>query len=304
MNVATSAGARRQFEILARSHPESAPLLTLVAEVLRANEDPVWETAAAATTLRPDHPAPVPLLAGATVPLPGAIVGAWLRRLLVLAVSSGGPVASPLAAAAASDQLRPVELLQAAINQDGARLTEIAMLVEAEPGALDAVAQLATVPLLQACRRRLTGAVSPAWDEGFCPICGFWPALAETRGLERARRLRCGRCGGDWGSIALRCPYCRTADHDRLGALVPAEGREARRVETCSQCHGYLKTVTTLRAWAGDEVGLADLATVELDLAAIDHGYARPETPAVPLGLRLVEPATGADVTARAGRSR
>jgi FdhE protein len=41
-----------------------------------------------------------------------------------------------------------------------------------------------------------------------------------------------------------------------------------------------LKSLATLRAWAPDEVALADLASVELDLAALERGYARPDPPA------------------------
>ena len=48
-------------------------------------------------------------------------------------------------------------------------------------------------------------------------------------------------------------------------------------METCSSCRGYLKSVTTLRAWAGDEVTLADLATVDLDLVALERDFAPPE---------------------------
>jgi FdhE protein len=128
------------------------------------------------------------------------------------------------------------------------------------------------------------------------PVCGGWPTVAESRGLERARRLRCGRCGGDWAYPALRCPFCANDDHERLGSLVPEGQAEARRVETCSVCQGYVKQVATLRAWAGDEVALADLASVDLDLAALEHGFARPETAAWSLAVRVVEqsPAAGA----------
>jgi FdhE protein len=165
----------------------------------------------------------------------------------------------------------------------------------ADPDALAAVAQLGAGPLLQACRRRLAAAVLADWDEGCCPVCGAWPALAESRGLERARRLRCARCGADWGVVALRCPYCRNGDHQQLGSLVSETQGEGRKVDTCDRCRGYVKSVATLRPWAADEVALADLATVDLDLAALDHDFARPDAPAVALDLRLVDPSAAAD---------
>jgi FdhE protein len=55
------------------------------------------------------------------------------------------------------------------------------------------------------------------------------------------------------------------------------EGGGAGAIETCRACRGYLKSVPTLRAWTGDEVCLADLATIDLDLAALQRGFDRPD---------------------------
>ena len=288
VSAGISAGARRQLATLAQSQPESGPWLALVGEALREAEAPAWDRAAAAVALRADQAGPVPLLAGATVPLERGPTEDWVRRLLALA-GNAGPDAAALGEAAGSGRLDAIALLEAAINQETNRLGGLAVALGVERDALAAVAQLAAMPLLQACRRRLGGAVSPDWSAGCCPVCGAWPAMAESRGLERARRLRCGRCGADWGMVALRCPFCGTTDHQQLATLVSESDGEARRVETCAHCRGYLKTLATLRPWAGDEVCLADLATVDLDLAALERDYARPDAPPVDLGVRLVE---------------
>ena len=84
-----------------------------------------------------------------------------------------------------------------------------------------------------------------------------------------------------------------TAQHTRLGSLVPEATRETRKVDTCAACHGYLKTLTTLVPAAADELGLLDLATVELDIAALEHGYARPGGVGVSLRVRLQPRAGG-----------
>ena len=144
------------------------------------------------------------------------------------------------------------------------------------------------MPLLQALRRRFGPAVDPRWHEGWCPICGGWPHLAEQRGLERARRLRCARCGGDWVQPGIRCPYCGAVGHESRAALVSEQDGEARKVETCSACRGYLKSVSTLRAWAGDEVALIDLATVDLDLVALEREFERPEPRRLEPGVRVI----------------
>jgi hypothetical protein len=102
--------------------------------------------------------------------------------------------------------------------------------------------------------------------------------------------------------VAFRCAFCGNADHERLGSLVSDAEGATRKVETCGVCRGYLKNVTTLRAWASDEVALADLATVDLDLAALDRGYVRPPAVQLDFRLRSVAPLVAADAVAGGGR--
>ena len=143
------------------------------------------------------------------------------------------------------------------------------------------------MPLLHALRRRFGPGLDPRWHEGWCPFCGGWPHLAEQRGLERTRRLRCARCGGDWAQPGVRCPYCGVVGHEARAALVSEQDGEARKVETCSACRGYLKSVSTLHALAGDEVALTDLATVDLDLVALERAFERPEPRPLDPGVRV-----------------
>jgi len=280
---------RPALDALARSQPESNAWLTLVAATLEAGADPAWQNAAASATLVPDHAMPVPVLTGATIALSRKTVDTLLRRLLSLAAAAGGVEAPAQHAAARSGAFDALVLLETTINQDHDRLARHATALALDPEGFAPIAQLASMPLLQACRARYAAAVPRDWDAGYCPICAAWPAVAEYRGLERARRLRCGRCGGDWGAIALSCPYCGITDHQQLGSLIPADGGESRKVETCDACHGYIKSLATLRPWPGDEVGLADLGSIELDLVALEHGFHRPATSAVSLDLRLID---------------
>jgi FdhE protein len=270
-----SAGARRQINSLSQAQPEAGPWLAVLEAALAEAADPVWDAAAATATLHPERTPGMPLLAGADIPVDRHRVDRWVRRLLALA-GEAASAAIPLRAAAHDDALDANAILEAAINGDGNRLEGIAQSFGLDPETLGAVAPLAVMPLLQALRRRFGSAVDPRWSEGVCPVCGGWPTLAEQRGLERARRLRCGRCSGDWAQPGIRCPFCDMTGHQHRSALVAADDRESRRVETCAACRGYLKNISTLRAWAGDEVVLADLATIELDLVAVEREYERP----------------------------
>jgi FdhE protein len=184
-----------------------------------------------------------------------------------------------------SDQA--LALLDAAVRQDRDQLGALAEQAGVGVGALTSVAHLAAFPLLQTCGRLLEDQVPRFWPHGYCPICAAWPILAERRGLDRSRRLRCGRCAAEWEVQWLCCIYCGEREHGQLGSLVPDDGAETLKVETCSSCRGYLKSVATLQGIPPFELLLQDLETVELDLVAVDRGYGRPEESGFPLTVRL-----------------
>jgi len=274
---------------LTRDHPEWKPWLALLAEARRALDDPLWARAVPADSrgAAPSSPGPAPLLHAARLTVDRNGTDRFLRRLFEVA-GNGGESAATLRAAARSEHLDVPALLEAAIRQDARCLDDWAAGLGVEPVALRAVVAVAATPLLHACRRAWQDRLPAGWRQGYCPVCSAWPTLAEARGLERSRRLRCARCGGDWRTDWLRCPYCDNADHARLGALVADAPLETRRVETCEACRGYVKSIATLRATPPDEVTLVDLDTVELDIAALEHGYARPDEPAYVMRTRVV----------------
>jgi FdhE protein len=133
------------------------------------------------------------------------------------------------------------------------------------------------IPLLHACRRRWAEALPKDRAHGHCAVCGAWPGFAEICGVERRRFLRCVRCGAAWAAHALACTYCGTKEHGALGMLVAEQGMPGWAIETCSACRGYLKAFTRLTPCAPEQTLVEDIASVELDLAAIGRGYRRPE---------------------------
>ena len=48
-------------------------------------------------------------------------------------------------------------------------------------------------------------------------------------------------------------------------------------MDACKRCLGYVKTFTTLQGSPPAKVILDDLASVELDVAAAEQGYKRPQ---------------------------
>jgi FdhE protein len=227
-----------------------------------------------------------PLLHGRTLEIDAGRV----RRLLqtLASIAAGGD----LAGGATLRGYRPskgdaVGLVLAAVRQDKDELAALANNAGVDRGALASIAHLAALPLLQSWGALLQEQVPTYWPHGYCPICAAWPILAERRGLDRTRRMRCGRCGGEWEMQWLCCAYCGERDHNKLGSLVPEESGEVLKVETCATCRGYVKSVATLQSIPPFELLLRDLETVELDLVAIDHGYARPEECGFALDVQL-----------------
>ncbi len=255
----------QRIDAVRNQNPESERWLGLVeAAFAEADENQAW--ADAVLTVATERPIRAPLLHQSQIAVRRRVLHRWVRDVLDLASADGS--------------LEPVELLEAALCQDDSRL---------ETPELRVVAQMAALPLLQTCGRALAAQVPSSWWEGYCPVCGAWPTLAEFRGLERKRWLRCGRCATGWEVPWLRCPFCDETHHANLGYLAPEEGETSRKVEVCDSCKGYVKAEPTVRNLEPWEILLDDVATLPLEVAALDRGYHRPERPGFALELQVVE---------------
>jgi FdhE protein len=270
---------------LGRQYPEWLPWLTVIEQVLREATDTRWE--AFVPGLPESQVSKVPLLAGATLNLEPAAVGAWSQRLLRAAYQSGAPKMATLDDAKQA-RLHAVDLFNSSLCQNWQYLREAAVDLGVEAEALQAVAALVPVPFLQACNRRWQRSVSESWTEGYCPVCGAWPAFAEVRGIERGRYLRCGRCGGNWQAQCLNCSYCGMTDHKELVSLVPEKSASNAVIEACKRCLGYVKTFTVLQGSPPIQVMVDDLASVDLDIAALELGYRRPADAGYALDVKVV----------------
>ena len=266
---------------LSRQFPEWRPWLTVIEEVLRETINSKWE-AFVPESVELQH-SQVPLLAGAQLILETTVVIDWLERLMQTAHRSGAPKMSPFNFSKRRLTHIAVNLFRAALCQDDKELGAIAADLGVEAEAHQALALLAPVPFLQACHRRWEPAISASWRHGYCPVCGAWSTVAEVRGIERSRYLRCGRCGSGWQAQYLSCPYCAMTDHKELVSLVPEKSAANAVIDACKRCLGYVKTFTRLQGSPPDEVMIDDLASVEFDIAALRQGYRRPEGTGYPL---------------------
>jgi FdhE protein len=253
------------------------PWVKLLDVALQAAESSAWASAVPELPTRTGSAWPpyAPLLEGSSVRVDGRRARKLVRELIHTADDARQDGAK-LALAVRGRRLDPVALLHAAIVRDHDAVERIAKRAGIESQALEVIGQLAAMPLLHACAERWREHVPSAWTHGYCPVCAAWPALSELRGLERSRRLRCGRCAADWPLPVLQCAYCGETDHEHLGTLTPEGESQTRRVEVCYTCKGYLKTFTTLRPMTLRTIAMTDLASVDLDLIAQERACARP----------------------------
>jgi len=259
------AASSRLIEV-AEGDPSLAPYTDLLEVALAAAGDQVWSDAA------------------------GSLFGSAQVHL-----RSGAPVLHQItlvlpkpATQALYQRLRTAAGVQELPTEPQAHVLAEVLALRLPEGPSGTILQLTLLPLLMAVGRASADAVAEvAWNSGVCPVCAAWPALAESRGLERQRMLRCGRCGSAWQLPWQLCPFCANDQHAGLSYLYSGQTGEARRVFACDRCKGYLKTIATFVPLEQLDLPIDDLATLELDLAALDAGLLRPPQPGFELQVEL-----------------
>jgi FdhE protein len=132
-----------------------------------------------------------------------------------------------------------------------------------------------TRPSIETGMEQLHSQLDPEiWLKGYCPVCGSLPSLSLLKGEEGKRYLLCSYCGYQWRIDRLICPFCNNKEQEFLHYFC-GEGEEAYRIDLCDKCHQYIKTIDYRTLEESDPV-LEDLATLHLDILAIQKGHQRP----------------------------
>jgi FdhE protein len=234
----------------------------------------------------------VPVLAGEPIPLPVAALRPVLVRLCEeLSAGGAGQAADNIKAAILETRIQAGSLLAASLARDQAAIRTGANHRGLAADLLWLVAELAVSPFAHALQRALLspetagvpsvrrdaagtlGVALSGWTHGFCPACGSWPALAEVASSHRV--LRCSFCAFAWELPVYACVYCGEAG-ERFVTAAPNEDRKDRRLEACGACSSYMKTVDVAELSPFPLLAIADLETMNLDMAAMERGYARP----------------------------
>ena len=283
------AAANGRWNALAAEHPDLAPAVDLQRRLLAGVLDissAIQGGRPPRLSLPPKYLAAklnrgVPAFSGEPIPLPENLLKtAMLRFCRELATGGAGEVATHIADVLETERLDAGSLLAASLARDQHAVRSGATQIGLAPDLLWLVAELAVGPLAHALQRVLfTSAISPladalaAWNHGYCPACGSWPALAEV--VEGHRLMRCSLCAATWELLDYSCVYCREAGGQFVTAA-PDVMRKDRRLELCGACGAYVKTVDVFAISPFPLIAIADLETMDLDGAALEHHYARP----------------------------
>jgi len=282
--------AEGRWQAIRESRPDLEPALVLQRELLTRTID-LAETLGAGRlprlSLPPKYLAAklargVPALAGEPIPLPVPVLTPVLFQLCdALANGGAGEAATHIRQELEGGKLEAASLLNASLHRDQAALRTGAIHRGLSPDLMWLVAELAVSPFAHALQRMLFGAVAAgelhdaldAWPHGYCPACGSWPAVGEVAGGHRT--LRCSFCSCAWELKTYACIYCENGGEGFVTAA-PNEERKDRRIEVCSACGGYLKTIDVPELSPFPLLSISDIETTDLDVAAMEHGYGRP----------------------------
>jgi FdhE protein len=292
--------AEERWRAVARSRPDLEPalglqrrLLTLVADLAGTLE----QGRLPRLSLPPKYLAAklargVPVFAGEPIPVPAPAITPTLLALCdALETGGAGEPAAHIRAAVAGGHIEPASLLTASLNRDQGAIRTGAVHRGLAPDLVWLVAELAVSPFAYLLQRMLLGpsprsgrasavqsspelhAALESWTRGYCPACGSWPAVGEVVGGHRT--LRCSFCSSAWEPKTYACIYCEESGEPFVTAA-PDEARKDRRIEVCSTCGGYLKTLDLPELSPFPLLAISDIESTDLDVAAMEHGYGRP----------------------------
>jgi len=232
----------------------------------------------------------IPALAGERLPLPVEILSPVLVRLgQALANGGGGQATILIRDAVEGGALDAGGLLTLGFRREQGALRAVATHAGLGHDLLWLIVDLAVSPYAHLLLRTLfhgrptddpLRAALAEWSHGYCPLCGSWPTLAE--GLppdgdhpDSTHRLRCSFCACAWDAPTGACVYCDNAT-DSYRVLSPDPRHPGRVVELCGGCKGYAKTIPTDTSAPFPLVAIADLGSMDLDMAAMQAGFSRP----------------------------
>jgi hypothetical protein len=144
--------------------------------------------------------------------------------------------------------------------------------IDPDAAGLETVIQQAMRPVLTRAAEAIMARTDFAgWRHHICPLCAGEPDLAViTPAAERL--LICGRCAARWRFDQIACPFCLNEERAKITSFASRDG--TYRLSACDVCRRYLKAYDARRASRPVMPVVDSVATLPLDAAAIQRGYA------------------------------
>ena len=204
------------------------------------------------------------------IPLDWNQVRALYKQLVALVKESkdGPRQVEGLMQVLVEDEDSITKLMKAVLTSDIKTIETAAGKLAVDPPVLTLLLRLSMRPaLLEVARASQDLLDLGQWNHGHCPVCGSAPKLADLSGEGGQRTLHCSLCETAWPYARLHCPFCENDNREDLSYL-RAESEEGLRVDLCSRCGHYLKTIDLRELPGPIIVPLDDMATWHLDLIA------------------------------------
>ena len=222
----------------------------------------------------------VPAFRNVTAEFPAALTALPPRMCEVLVRGGAGDSAAHVQDALVAGHIDGESLLRVSFARNQKAIRTSAIHMGLAPDLVWLVGELASAPLAHLLQTRVLGtaALQDAvrdWDRGYCPCCGSWPALIEMPNGGEDRILCCSYCAAGWEMTSRRCVYCGNSD-GRFVAAAPDMAHRDRRLELCGACGSYTKAIAVTSLTPFPLMAIEDLATLDLDQAAMGREYSRP----------------------------
>jgi FdhE protein len=122
---------------------------------------------------------------------------------------------------------------------------------------------------------------SLAWDEGYCPVCGATPSIAqlspkEVTDLDQLvggggkKFLHCSLCGHDWRYKRNACPACGN-DENESREIFYQENARFERIEACHKCGKYCLSIDMRECEPLPDLDVVQIGLIHLDIFAREH---------------------------------
>jgi len=105
-----------------------------------------------------------------------------------------------------------------------------------------------------------------------CPFCGSKSHFSRIRGTDGRRFMFCDRCFIEWETRNIYCVHCGN-DNPMSIQYLSVDGDMAYQVYTCEECKGYIKTYDERQKGKENDLFIANIETVYLDMLALEKGY-------------------------------